>query len=109
MIVDSIDIEILKQHLDRDTLIKVATLDAEKKAEKFKYVLNIIRSKKYPHMAHGQLKGTVSNFNNVKIWVNHSLGRIVDPTTVDKSAICSKYSSLMKAKAKDAILKELLK
>jgi hypothetical protein len=87
----------------------MANLQAEKKAKEFKYALNVIRDKRYHDKLYGQLKGTVGYNGNTKIWVNHYIGRINKDTVVDKPAICLKYSSIMKTKAKNAILKELLK
>jgi hypothetical protein len=109
MTINSINIDILKQHLDSDTLLKVATLEAERKAKDFKYRLNIFGDKKYPDKHYHQLKGTIGYNKKTKLWVSHYLGRGTDSTVTDSSAICSKYSTLMKDKAKDAILKELLK
>jgi hypothetical protein len=106
---NEIHIDIVKEFVDYDTLVKMANLQAEKKAREFKYLLNVIRDKRYPDKLYGQLKGTIGYNGNTKLWVNHYIGRINDSTTVDKSAICLKHSALMKAKAKDAILKELLK
>jgi len=105
----SIDIDILKQFVDQDTFIKMASLEAEKRANEFKFILNIINDKKYPDKKYGQLRGTIGYDGTDRIWVSHYVGKITNPTTVDKSAICSQYSILMKRKAKDAILKELLK
>ena len=104
-----IHIDIVKQFVDQDTLVKMATIEAEKRATEFKFILNIINDKKYPDKKYGQLRGVIGYDGTNRIWVSHYIGKITDPTTVDKSAICSQYSSLMKDKAKDAILKELLK
>jgi hypothetical protein len=104
-----IDIDIVKQFVDNDTLVKMATLQAEKKAKEFKYLLNVIKDKKYHDKLYGQLKGTIGYDGKTKLWVNQYIGRINKDTVVDKSAICLKYSSIMRNKAKDAILKELLK
>lgn len=109
MTINSINIDILKQHLDSDTLLKLATLEAERKAKKFKYKLNVFKDKKYPNRFYHQLKGTIGYNKKTKLWVSHYLGKVENPTVTDSSVICSQYSALMKAKAKDAILKELLK
>jgi hypothetical protein len=106
---NDISIEIVKQFVDRDTLVKMATLQAEKKAKEFKYLLNVIRDKRYHDKLYGQLRGTIGYDGNTRLWVNHYIGRINKDTVVDKSAICLKYSSIIRNKAKDAILKELLK
>lgn len=106
---NDIHIDIVKKFVDHDTLVKMATLQAEKKAKEFKYLLNVITDKKYPDKLYGQLKGTIGYDGNTKLWVNHYIGRINKDTVVDKSAICLKYSSIMRDKAKNAILKELLK
>jgi hypothetical protein len=105
----SIDIDIVKQFVDHDTLVKMATLEAEKRANNFKFLLNIINDKRYPNKKYGQLKGTFGYDGTTKLWVTHYIGKIADSTTIDKSAICSQYSTLIKTKAKDVILKELLK
>jgi hypothetical protein len=106
---NDISIDIVKEFVDYDTLVKMATLQAEKKAREFKYLLNVIRDKRYHDKLYGQLKGTIGYDGDVKLWVYHYIGRINKDTVVDKSAICLKYSSIMKDKAKNAILKELLK
>ena len=104
-----IHIDIVKQFVDKDTLVKIATIQAEKKSKDFKYILNVTKNKKYPDKLYGQLKGTIGYNGTTKLWVNHCLGRINKDTVIDKPAICLKYSTLMKFKAKEAILKELLK
>lgn len=109
MTINSISIDILKQNLDPDTLLKVATLEAERRANEFKYRLNIFTGKKNPNRFYHQLKGTIGYNKKTKIWVNHYLGKGDNPKVVDSSAICLQYSSLMISKAKHRILKELLK
>ncbi len=109
MTINSINIDILKQHLDSDTLLKLATLEAERKAKDFKYRLNVFKDVKNPSRSYHQLKGTIGYNKKTKLWVSYYLGRAHDPTVTDPSVICSQYSSVMRDKAKDAILKELLK
>ena len=104
-----IHIDIIKKFVDHDTLVKMATLEAERRANEFKFILNLINDKKYPDKKYGQLRGTIGYDGTDRIWVSKYIGKITDPTTVDKSAICSQYSVLMKRKAQEAILKELLK
>ena len=111
MPLDSVIIETLKKHLDNDTYISIVNDEASRKASIFKYRLNATKNPYNENKFYLQLKGTIGYNNKKKLWVSHSIGSATyaELKAIDKSELYIKYESLMKDKAKDAILKEFLK
>ena len=111
MALDSISIEILKQHLDDETYIAVAKQEASRKASIFKYRLNVHKDPNTESKFYLQLKGTIGYNNKKKLFVSCSIGSISydELKTLDKEDLVLKYKSLMKDKANTAILNQFLK
>lgn len=109
MAINSVNIDILKKYLDDATLKKVTEEEAEIRSNSFKYVVNVLSDPRYPKKRYIQLRGTIGYAKNKKkLWAHHYLGPVQDLSLINKDALCLKHKNLMKSKAKDAILKELL-
>jgi chaperone required for assembly of F1-ATPase len=111
MPLDSISIDILKNHLDDQTYLNIAKEEANRKASIFKYRVNAHKDVNNEGRFYLQLKGTIGYKYKKKLFVSCSIGSISydELKALDKQELALKYKTIMQQKASSAILNQFLK